>query len=170
MSYSALAAVVIAICCWLFWFMAQRINKRSQAEGDLDQRLPLILDASLKPWQQLADTQKSIIDEERKEKLRAQDERESITKQLIEYATVQTQQHANDISKMREHFSDGQRRLYERVEVVEKHHLECTRQLEAAEKRIIQFENRQYNTALLTPVATVSATVPAGGLNITPAS
>lgn len=167
MSYAALGASVLAMCGFLVWGIVSRLNKRSKAEGDLDQRLPLILDAALKPWQQLADTHNAIIGEERKEKQRAQDEREGMTKQFIEYVTVTTQNHSNDIAKMREHFSEGQRRLYERVELVEKHHLDCTRKLEEAEKRIVQFEQRQYNSALMTPV--VTAAVPAGGINITPA-
>lgn len=157
------------MCGFLVWGIVQRLNKRSQAEGDIDQRLPKILDTALTPWKEAVTMQKSIIDEERKEKQRAQDERESMTKQFIEYATVQTQQHATDLNKMREHFSDGQRRLYERMEIVEKHHGECTRKLEEAERRISQFEQRQQLVATVSPVpATIS--LPAAGLNIKPST
>lgn len=148
LSYAALGAVSLAACGWFFWFAIQRFNKRSQAEGDIDERLPKILDTALTPWKEAVAMQKSIIDEERKEKQRAQDERESMTKQFIEYATVQTQQHASEMSKIREQFADGQRRLYERVEQAEKHHAACTLKLEEAERRICQLEERQFNTAI----------------------
>lgn len=148
LSYAALGAVSLAACGWFFWFAIQRFNKRSQAEGDIDERLPKILDTALKPWQEAVTMQKSIIDEERKEKQRAQDERESMTHKFIEYATSTTQQHANDLSKTREQFAEGQRRLYERVEAAEKHHAACTRKLEEAERRLCQLEERQFNSAV----------------------
>ena len=155
MTYAGLGLGTLTMAGLVVWGIVQRLNKRSQAEGDLDQRIPALLDAAVKPWQEVTVMQKSIIDEERKEKARAQDEREGITKQFIEYATVQTQQNAADLAKMRDHFADGQRRLYERLESVERHRVECDRKLEEAERRITQFEERQFNTALLTPVVTV---------------
>lgn len=178
-TYAALGASTLTMAGLVVWGLVSRMNKRSKAEGDLDQRLPVILDTALTPWKEAVTMQKSIIDEERKEKQRAQDERESITKQLIEYATVTTRQHATDLAQTREQFTESQRRLYARVEQGEKHHQECTHKLDAALEKINQLEQRQYNTALMTPVAAVPAvpvapaqtptfTVPATGLTITP--
>ena len=178
-TYATLGGSVVAMAGLVIWGLFRRVLKRSEAEGALDQRLPVILDTALTPWKEAVTMQKSIIDEERKEKQRAQDEREQITKQLIEYATVTTRQHASDLAQTRDQFTESQRRLYARVEQGEKHHQECTHKLDAALEKINQLEQRQYNTALLTPVAAVPAVpvasqatsafnVPATGLTITP--
>ncbi len=130
-----LLLVVLAACGWFFWFMINRLNKRSQAEGDLDSRLPLILDTSLAPWKQLVEMQKAIIDEERKEKLRAQDEREAITKQFIEYSTQQDNIHRAEMDKIRDDARASAERVHMRLD-------ECTARDAANQTRLAEAVRR----------------------------
>ena len=161
---------------WFLWFVVQRLNKRSKAEGDLDQRLPLILANVTAGWEKLNEKQAAMIDKAEARADRATDEREALMKQFIDYTTIQAQAHAADLAKTREHFTESQRRLYERVEVFEQHHKDCARKLEETERRLSQLDQRQYNAALVaTPVvpaavapAAVPLTVPPTGLTITP--
>ncbi len=134
-TYAALGAAVLSMCGFMVWGIVQRQNKRSQAEGDIDSRLPLILDTSLAPWKQLVEMQKAIIDEERKEKLRAQDEREAITKQFIEYSTQQDNIHRAEMDKIRDDARASAERVHMRLD-------ECTARDAANQTRLAEAVRR----------------------------
>lgn len=176
MSYAALGLSVVGAVAFVVWAVVRvvvaRLQSQSATSNELDNRSTLLIKEATGAWQQLADMQKSIIEEERKEKLRAQDERESITKQFIDYATVQTAAHSDEMGKMREQFLDSQKRLHDRLDRSDTHQKECHDKLANAEAKIGELERRQYNAALLTPAAVAPATptfaVPPTGLTITP--
>lgn len=142
-TYAALGLVTLTMAGLVVWGVVQRLNRRSQAEGDLDTRLPLILDATLKPWQQLADLQKGIIDEERKEKQRAQDERESITKQFIQYSTEQDNLHRADMDKLRDEHRTASLHVNQRLDECNRRDAHGQALLQEAVRRIEQLESRE---------------------------
>ncbi|MES3001321.1 MAG: hypothetical protein V4787_11575 [Pseudomonadota bacterium] len=164
-----LLGVVLVACGWFFIFTIQRFNRRSKAEGDLDQRLPLILQNVTEGWQKLNHTQATMIDKAEARADRAMDERETLMKQFIEHVTAQNKIHSEELAKTRDHFTESQRRLHERVDQNEKQHAECARKLEDTERKLNQLDQRQYNAALVAaPVAPVPLTLPPTGLTITP--
>lgn len=185
LTYAALGLSVLGLCAVLVWGVVRvvlaRMTSQSATSNELDARSTLLIKEATGAWQQLADMQKGIIDEERKEKLRAQDEREAITKQFIDYATVQTAAHSDEMGKMREQFLESQKRLHDRLDRSDSHQKECHDKLSQAEAKIRDIEMKQYNTALLTPVAVAPAapvasaaqaattfSMPATGFTITP--
>ncbi len=177
-TYAALGAIVLTMCGLMVWGVVQRVNKRSSAEGDLDTRLPLILDASLKPWQQLAETLQKINDEERAEKLRAQDEREAITKQFIEYSTQQDNIHRAEMQKIRDDHQASAERVHARLDECTRRDAENSGKLTEAMRRLEMLEQHDRATfnalragqqvQAAVPIAPTTFAVPSTGLTITP--
>lgn len=163
MSYTALGISAVGAVAFVVWAVVRivvaRLQSQSATSNELDTRLHVIIKEATGAWQEVAQMQKGIVDEERKEKLRAQDEREAITKQFIDYATVQTAAHSEEMGKMRDQFLDSQKRLHDRLDKSDNHQRECHDKLAQAEAKIRDIELKQYNTALLTPVATVATPV-----------
>jgi len=165
--------VVLVGCGWLFIFSILRYNRRSKAEGDLDQRLPLILQNVTAGWEKLNEKQGLMIDKAEARADRVMDEHAILMKQFIDFSTVQTKAYAEDLARTREQFTESQRRLHDRVDQNEKQHAECARKLEETEKKLAQLDKRQYDAALIStpaaaPAAAPALVIPPTGLTITP--
>lgn len=172
-----LLLVVLAACGWFFWYMIQRLNKRSQAEGDLDQRLPMILQANAAGWEKLNEKLSVMVDRAESRADKATEERESLMRQFIEYTTSREDVHKQDLEKMRVEKLESDKRIHNRLE-------ECLQRDMAREardaiinKRLDLLDNRQFNAALVsapavvaTPVAPTATTfsMPATGFTVTP--
>lgn len=174
-----LLLTVFMACGWFFWYTIQRFNKRSKAEGDLDQRLPMILQANAAGWEKLNEKLSAMVDRAESRADKAAEDREAILKQFLDYTTSREDVHNSQLERMRAEKLDSDKRIHEKLEqCLQRDNVNMTRFQEAV-RRIDQLETRQYSAALVTPVTTVAAssvpvspatfTVPAGGLNITPA-
>lgn len=174
-----LLLVVLAACGWFFVYTIQRFNRRSQAEGDLDQRLPLILANVTAGWEKLNEKQAAMIDKAENRADKANEDREAILQRFLEYTTSREDVHNTQIERMRTERLDSDKRIHAKLEeCLQRDSVNLTRFQEAV-RRIDQLESRQYTAALVTPVgvaapsvpvAPASFTVPASGLTITPAA
>lgn len=177
MSYAVLGAVVVGIAGMWLLNRVKRDNAQNDAASHLDTRLPMILQANAEGWQKLNEKQSAMIDKAEARADKAMEDRDAILKQFLEYTTTRESAHNDQLERMRAERLESDKRIHAKLEeCLQRDSVNLTRFQEAL-RRIDQLETRQYTAALVTPVATVaptataptSFTVPAGGLNITPA-
>ncbi len=165
LTYAALGLTALGACGFLVWgvvrIVVSRLQQQSVVGNDLDTRLPLIIKEATGAWQGLVEMQKSIIDEERKEKLRAQDEREAITKQFIQYSTEQDSVHRQDIEKVRAENQASAERVHARLDECNARDSASSAKLSEAMRRLEQIEANErahyqlYRVAQATPPQTI---------------
>jgi len=181
---TTLGASTLAAMSYAVWARVKRDKTRSDAEATLDQRVPNLIKTVVDPFEKLLDRQAAtfadvltrqeanfqsalnrsdgILAEERKEKLRVQDERDEMVKLLIEQTTKQSERHHEQMNAIREEFrveykalkddaSDTAKRLHARVDECEKGHEVDRRELAATKAALKLVEERQFQTALSTP-------------------
>ncbi len=178
MSYAMLGAVVVGIAGMWLLNRVKRDNAQNDAASHLDTRLPMILQANAEGWQKLNDKQSIMIDKAESRADKAMEDREQILKQFLEYTTTREDIHNSQLERMRAEKLESDKRIHEKLEqCLQRDNVNLTRFQEAL-RRLDQLETRQYTAALVSPVAVAtpaatvgptSFTVPAGGLNITPA-
>lgn len=178
MTYAALGAAVVSIAGVWLWNKVKRDNASNDAAALLDTRLPMILQGVSAGWEKLNNKLEQMVDKAETRADKATEDREQIMKQFLEYTTTREDIHNSQLERMRSEKLDSDKRIHEKLEqCLQRDSVNLTRFQETL-RRIDQLESRQYTAALVTPVAAVaptapvaptSFTVPAGGLNITPA-
>lgn len=143
MTYAGLGASALALAAFMLWAMAKRANRRAAAEGDIDDRIPKLIDVATMPYQRMIERQDALLDEERTEKRRAQDARDQITARFIEYTTQQSAAHSLEIQKIREDGLASNQRVHQRMDECDRERAALRALVQEAKTRMDNFEARE---------------------------
>ena len=173
LTYAGLGMSALGLAAWILWNIAQRNNK-------LDSRVIALLQEAVKPYQDTLARSDAMLDEERAEKRRAQDERDKLNATLvqtildingkhevvIERATREArEQREKDQAKHQESLE----RAHKRIDDCEKGHRIDQSTLAAVQAELREVRDRLFQVAQAAPPG-FTAPVAAPVVPVTPAA
>ena len=131
-SYAAVGVAVVAACGHFFINWLKRQSQKNDAEKDIDDRVVGI-----------ATMQTKIIDEEREEKRRLQDELSKANQRYADAVGGEMLRQKEAIDGVRHDYREGMQRLHARLDECEQHRAGCEQRVEHLEQRVAEIETKK---------------------------
>lgn len=157
MTYAGLGGTAIALAGWMLWNIAKRNN-------NLDARVIALMHEAVKPYQEILARTDAMLDEERAEKRRAQDERDKLNTTLVTTVLEISNKHELSIAEatrqsreQRERdqlkHQESLERAHRRIDECEKGHRIDAQTLHAVQTELREVRDRLFQVAQATPPA-----------------
>jgi hypothetical protein len=164
MTYAGLGMSALGLAAWILWNSARKGDK-------LDARVIALIQEAVKPYQDILARSDAMLDEERQEKRRAQDERDKLNTTLVQTIREVSSKHEESIAiATREHrelrerdqqkHQESLERAHRRIDECEKGHRIDAQTLAAVQSELREVRDRLFQVAQAAPSSPAFMTVP----------